>query len=153
MSTYSTLRQANIARDAEWDTGGQISATFRSTELAGETGEACNVVKKLERERLGLRGSRDTVDHLAEELADVVICVDLIAMHYGIDLESAIARKFNATSEKVGLKTRLVEPSNPAAIARVHKNEGFVCGAGFAVIEGLPCVECGATDDDICKLI
>lgn len=105
---YCSLRNANKARQKEWDAGKQIDASYRGNELAGEVGEACNVIKKLERERMGIRGSRDTVDHLAEELADVVICTDLIATAYGIDLDAAVARKFNATSEKVGLKTRLV---------------------------------------------
>lgn len=31
----------------------------------------------------------------------------LIAMQAGIDLDAAVALKFNATSEKVGLQTRL----------------------------------------------
>lgn len=107
MTTHSNLRAANIARQNEWDQDNQITAAYRGNELAGEVGEACNIIKKLERERLGIRGSRATTAELADELADVVICVDLIAMHYGIDLEAAIARKFNATSEKVGLSTRL----------------------------------------------
>lgn len=107
MSEFSRLRAANRARQAEWDPSDDITLSYRGNELAGEVGEACNVIKKLERERLGIRGSRDTVEHLAEELADVIICVDLIAMAEGIDLDDAVARKFNATSEKVGLKTRL----------------------------------------------
>lgn len=107
MPAYSTLRAANVARQLEWDSEGQIDAAYRGNELAGEVGEACNVIKKLERERRGIRGSRATVAELADELADVIICVDLIAMQYGIDLEAAVARKFNATSEKVGLATRL----------------------------------------------
>lgn len=107
MSTYGTLRSANEARQAEWDVGGQISLTFRATELAGEVGEACNVAKKLERERLGIAGSRASLQDLAHELADVVICADLVAMGEGIDLEAAVAAKFNLTSEKVGLSTRL----------------------------------------------
>lgn len=107
MTTHSNLRAANIARQNEWDQDNQITAAYRGNELAGEVGEACNIIKKLERERLGIRGSRATMGELADELADVVICVDLIAMHYGIDLDAAIARKFNATSEKVGLSTRL----------------------------------------------
>jgi NTP pyrophosphatase (non-canonical NTP hydrolase) len=107
---HRTLRSANTARQAEWDWGNQLTAAYRGNELAGEVGEACNIIKKLERERLGIRGSRASVDHLAEELADVVICVDLIAMHFGIDLDQAVARKFNATSEKVGLRTRMVAP-------------------------------------------
>jgi NTP pyrophosphatase (non-canonical NTP hydrolase) len=110
MSEYSTLREANIVRQGEWDAENQVTASYRGNELAGEVGEACNVIKKLERERMGIRGSRDTVDHLAEELADIVICTDLIAAAYGIDLDRAVARKFNATSEKVGLKTRMVAP-------------------------------------------
>lgn len=101
------LRVANRKRQREWGGAEKLSASFKGNELAGEVGEACNVIKKLEREALGIQGSRDTVEHLAEELADVVICVDLIAAHYGIVLSSAIARKFNATSEKVGLKTRI----------------------------------------------
>jgi NTP pyrophosphatase (non-canonical NTP hydrolase) len=107
---FRTLREANIARGIEWQGEVELPASFWGVEMAGEVGEACNVIKKLERERLGVRGSRDTVEHLAEELADVVICADLVARHYGINLDQAVARKFNATSEKVGLKTRLVEP-------------------------------------------
>lgn len=94
------LRAANVERNKFWDAGGVIDASFRGNELAGETGEACNVIKKLERERLGIKGSRDTVEHLAEELADVIICVDLIAMHYGVDLSHFVAAKFNLTSRK-----------------------------------------------------
>jgi len=107
LNIQTSLRAANIARQAEWDPSDKITLTYRLNELAGETGEACNVGKKIERERLGIRGSRDTVEHLAEELADVVICADLVAMAEGIDLDAAVAAKFNATSEKVGLTTRL----------------------------------------------
>ncbi len=99
------LRQANMIRDKEWDPECKLDLSFFGNELAGETGEACNVIKKLERERLGLRGSRATVAQLAEELADVVIVVDLIASRLNIDLSYAIEQKFNATSAKVGLKT------------------------------------------------
>ena len=70
-------------------------------------GEAQNVIKKLERERLGWRGSRDTLEHLAEELADGVICIDLIAMDCDINLWKAIRSKFNATSKKYGLEARI----------------------------------------------
>jgi NTP pyrophosphatase (non-canonical NTP hydrolase) len=103
----STLRIANVKRHDEWVGGNDITPAFRGNELAGETGEACNIIKKLERERLGIAGSRSTIPHLAEELADVVICVDLIAMEYGIDLGAAVRDKFNATSSKVGLSTRI----------------------------------------------
>lgn len=106
-ATFTSLRAANIHRQTLWDAGNQIDLAYRGNELAGEAGEACNVIKKIARERLGIRGSRATLDDLAEELADVVICADLIAMAEGINLVEAIAAKFNATSEKVGLPTRI----------------------------------------------
>lgn len=105
---FLDLRAANASRDREWVSPGQaLSLSFRGNELAGEIGEACNVLKKLERERLGLVGSRATLDDLAEELADGVICIDLIAMDTGIDLGPAVERKFNKTSVSRGLATRL----------------------------------------------
>lgn len=106
---YTSLREANLARQAKWDKGNKLTLSCRGNELAGEVGEACNIMKKLERERLGIRGSRATREQLAEELADVMICVDLIAMSEGIDMEDAVRAKFNKTSEAVGLATRLGE--------------------------------------------
>lgn len=100
------LRKLNLARHNEWPGSEKITPSFRGLELGGEAGEALNKVKKLERERLGIKGSRASLDELGEELADVIICADLIAMDYGIDLELAIARKFNQTSDAVGLDTK-----------------------------------------------
>jgi len=104
---FDDLRSANIRRQREWDPSDKIALSYRGNELAGECGEACNEIKKLDRERMGIRGSRSTKERLAEELADVVICVDLICMAEGIVLSQAVRDKFNATSEKVGLTTRL----------------------------------------------
>lgn len=103
------LRHANIARNAIWDSDNKLSALFFATELAGEIGEACNVIKKLERERLGLRGSRATVADLAEELADGIICIDLVAIKYDIALGRAVVDKHNRSSDKIGL-SRFMEP-------------------------------------------
>ncbi|MDQ0314813.1 MazG-like family protein [Amorphus orientalis] len=112
IETRGTLRSANETRQAEWDPDDRITLAYRGNEMAGEVGEACNVIKKLERERLGIAGSRATLAQLAEELADVVICADLIAMQAGIDLlGEAVPAKFNATSEKTGLRTRLASSS------------------------------------------
>lgn len=82
MNFLERLREANIARDVEWNTGSvSVSMLFRANELAGEVGEACNVLKKLDREHnYKIKGSRDTFYHLSEELADIVICSDLLAM-------------------------------------------------------------------------
>lgn len=109
--TLTALHQANIDRQAEWCPDQVPDLSFRGNELAGETGEACNVIKKLERERQGWRGSRATLNELAEELADVVICADLCAVTAGIDLSAAVVAKFNATSDKVGISVRLATPT------------------------------------------
>lgn len=101
------LRIANIARDKEYDPDNKIGLLFRSNEMAGEVGEACNVVKKLELEKLGLKGKRADLKDPASELADVVICADLIAMTAGIDLEEAVKAKFNVVSSNLGFKTRM----------------------------------------------
>jgi NTP pyrophosphatase (non-canonical NTP hydrolase) len=97
------LRTKNIERQALWCPDETPDLLFRAVELGGEVGEALNVVKKLERERHGWKGSRITIDKLAEELADIIICADLVATASGIDLPAAVRSKFNATSNKVGI--------------------------------------------------
>lgn len=105
--TISSLQRAHIERQEEWCPEQKPDLSFRGNEMAGEVGEACNVIKKLERERQGWRGSRATKEQLAEELADVVHTAVLCAITAGIDLEPAVFDKFNSTSEKNGLMSRL----------------------------------------------
>lgn len=105
--TFARLRFGNIERDKEWNPNKLLSLSFRGNETAGELGEACNILKKLEREKLGLVGSRSTPEALAEELADVMICIDLIAMEFNIDMEEAIQKKFNKTSSERNLNVFL----------------------------------------------
>lgn len=98
------LRNANTCRQLQWPgVKAPVSDEFRGIELGGEVGEALNVLKKLVRERNGYGGSRATVQDLADELADVVICVDLLAERFGIDLGPAVIHKFNETSTKMGI--------------------------------------------------
>jgi NTP pyrophosphatase (non-canonical NTP hydrolase) len=125
--TFRSLQKANEARNAEWDPDGKLDLSFAGIEHAGEVGEAMevlaaqiekaltaldhvaaagkvsNVVKKRVREDRGIRGSRATLEDLALELADDVITAYLVARRYNINLDVAIERKFNATSEKQGL--------------------------------------------------
>lgn len=142
--TLEALREANVARQAAWCADQQPDLSFRGNELGGECGEAQNVIKKLERERHGWAGSRDTLEHLAEELADVVICADLCAMTAGVDLAGAVIAKFNATSEKVGLPHRL-GVGKPDRIQRKRSvvHEVMDDGAGF----WHPCSGCQEGDD------
>lgn len=104
---FDDLRSANLFRQKEWDTENKIGLSYRACELGGEVGEVLNVCKKIERERLGIKGSRADLKQLADELADVVICCDLLAAAEGIVLSQAVIDKFNKTSISVGLKVRL----------------------------------------------
>jgi NTP pyrophosphatase (non-canonical NTP hydrolase) len=101
------LRRANIKREAERDPEGKCTVLYRATELGGECGEALNVIKKMERTRLGIPGMDVTLTQLADELADVVIAADLPAMVCGIDLESAVRDKFDRDSTRWSLQTKI----------------------------------------------
>ncbi len=105
MTTFENLRECNATRQRGWDPSDAITIEFRGNELAGEVGELCNLIKKLARERIGLRGIRTNRWELSGELADVVICADLIAMDLGIDLGASVRNKFNETSRKYNLET------------------------------------------------
>jgi NTP pyrophosphatase (non-canonical NTP hydrolase) len=109
--TLAALQRSHVERQEEWCPDQKPDLSFRGNELGGECGEAQNVIKKLERERHGWRGSRDTVEHLGEELADVIHCAILCAITAGIDLEPAVIAKFNSTSVKNGLSTFLTDAS------------------------------------------
>lgn len=68
-----------------------LPLAFRVTELIGEVGEAVNLMKKIERKRLGISSAGTgefaaICDSLADELADIVICCDLVAMDLERDL-------------------------------------------------------------------
>ena len=107
---FDALRQANLARAKEWNpTGADTGPGFAGLELAGEVGELCNLLKKAERARLGLVGGSVSPAAIAEELADVVICADLVGLALGLDLWPIVVTKFNATSEAKGFATRLGE--------------------------------------------
>lgn len=108
--TFEALRRANTVRAVEWNPASLDRLTdllFRATELGGETGEALNIIKKMARSKFGVPGGDEHGAALAEELADVVICVDRIAELIGLDLGEATRRKFNKTSDKHGFKTHL----------------------------------------------
>lgn len=84
-----------------------------SAAAAGEMGEACNVAKKIKRLDTGLQRRKseskrkELVAKLADEIADTIIYLDLLAMREGIDVSSAIVSKFNRTSEEFGFPERL----------------------------------------------
>ena len=81
------------------------SLEFKTLELLGEAGEVANTVKKIFRGDTEIHDKgvmTPILEALRRELADVIICTDLLAARYDIDLEQAVIDKFNKTSKDRG---------------------------------------------------
>lgn len=112
---FSTFRHANVMRCVEsFHPIASWSPTDWANAMAGECGEACNIVKKIRR----LQTYGDVLPHstpgyvqlriaLAKELADTVTYADLLAARLGINLGMAVANKFNEVSDRVGSNIKL----------------------------------------------
>jgi NTP pyrophosphatase (non-canonical NTP hydrolase) len=108
--TFNTLRRANIARlpmfrdnkglichkekdGSDWSPAQWLQA------VVGELGEYANLRKKVERGDFTFEEAKPM---LADELADVIIYLDILAEQLGIDLSMAVMHKWNKTAIKVG---------------------------------------------------
>jgi NTP pyrophosphatase (non-canonical NTP hydrolase) len=114
--TFREVREANQTRqESIWPACRDIELTYWTTALAGETGEACEIIKKASRDvgRLEARDeptdilSGNDVTALSKELADIVHYCDILACRCGIDLGKAVQDKFNEVSERLGVEHRL----------------------------------------------
>jgi NTP pyrophosphatase (non-canonical NTP hydrolase) len=118
--TFAELSAANASRRDRWHQGGDPwTCSDWSNALAGEVGEACNLVKKVRRHETavdkiaGGQGSYNTpemeelVPKIADEIADVILYADLLATHFGINVEDAVRAKFNRVSEAQDFPERL----------------------------------------------
>lgn len=111
--TFTRFSIANRDRCNMWHPNGVNSWTLSEwmTALVGEVGEAANIVKKLNRDRDGLVGNKETAEELkeelAKELADILIYLDLLARAADVQLAEAVVKKFNSVSEKHGFPHRI----------------------------------------------
>ena len=111
----STDRARLWHQDHPWSIQDWMVATL------GELGEAANVVKKMARHRDGIATERDPSlgdleDMLAEELADTLAYLVLLAQKAGIDLASAAVGKFNEVSERQGWPEHTLRPLHETRI-------------------------------------
>ncbi len=88
--------------------------TYWTTALAGEVGELCNMIKKMERvQRGGIDGGSSYTakdidkEMLKEEIGGIAIYLDLLASLLDIDLQEAIVDTFNSKSEKYGFTEKV----------------------------------------------
>jgi NTP pyrophosphatase (non-canonical NTP hydrolase) len=112
--TFDRVTTINTHRSARWHE--QASEPWNGADwgnaLAGEVGEACNVIKKLRRldTNTANKKAKTRADYLADlayELADAYLYLDLVADYYGINLPKAIVEKFNMVSEREGFSEKL----------------------------------------------
>ena len=109
--TFAEFRHANVTRCVKWHPAGIASWSPSDwlTAVTGELGELASLLKMRNRERDNLRGNKfsPTDKQIADELADVLTYLDLLAAVLGIDLAKAAAEKFNEVSERVGFTDRI----------------------------------------------
>lgn len=93
--TFSRLREVNVRRcEAAFHPLLSWTPTDWACAMAGEAGEACNLIKKLR------RGEVVPAEMIAKELADVIIYADLLAARLGVDLGQSVCSKFNEVSDR-----------------------------------------------------
>lgn len=117
--TFNALRGANSARLPQFRNkhgnlahsepdGSDWSPAQWLQAVVGELGEYANLRKKFERGDIDAEQFRIEA---ADELADVVTYLDILAMQLGINLGEATMDKFNEVSKRVGSTVRL-EPDD-----------------------------------------
>ena len=107
MNVLKELRYANRERHREWPGSETIDLSFRTIEFGEEAGEVLGAVKKYTRSLRGIKGSKCSLEDIKDEMGDVLVTLDLLADDLDIDLTDAVVSKFNKTSSKYDLKTRL----------------------------------------------
>ena len=115
MAKAKSIRSANVNRLAHFKNAKGLPAHTHAngsdwslgdwmTAVTGELGEAANIIKKIRREDFSLDDARL---ELADEFADTLIYLDLLAFRCGINLGEATRRKWNYTSRKIDYDGRL----------------------------------------------
>ena len=109
--TFAEFRAANVARCIKWHPQGieSWSPSDWLTAVTGELGELASLLKMRNRERDGLPGNKfsPTDKQVADEIADMLTYLDLLAAALGVDLGFAVTQKFNEVSERVGFSDRI----------------------------------------------
>ena len=109
--SFDNLRRANDKRQQEWPGNDKADLAFRMIEVSGEAGELAEAVKKHLRYERGIKGTTLDIDDIADEMGDLVVSLDLLAAEMGINLGDAVMNKFNRTSRKYEMNTRLLSTS------------------------------------------
>ena len=108
--TFEKFSKANCKRCEAADGFNHRVSDWTSAEwlaaCIGELGEVAHVVKRMSRQRDNLAqveySDEKLKSMLAEEIADTIIYLDMLAHSQEINLGEAIKKKFNQKSEEIG---------------------------------------------------
>lgn len=110
---FDIFSRYNLERCQRWHPKGIDSWSLSdwATAAAGEMGEACNVIKKMNRVRDGLVGNKESEkelqEQLGQEIADTVIYLNLLSTRAGLNFGEIIRNKFNAVSIRNNFPDRI----------------------------------------------
>jgi NTP pyrophosphatase (non-canonical NTP hydrolase) len=113
--TFAHVSATNLERSLLWHKGGleEWSVSDWACAMAGEAGEVCNAVKKLNRidkdvqQNVGPQTREQAIAAIATEIGDTFMYLDLLAQRLGIDTAQAVRDTFNRISEREGFPQRL----------------------------------------------
>lgn len=117
--TFERFSVVNLQRAHRWHRGGLKAWPVErwSNAAAGEMGEICNAVKKLNRledamqQHAGDTAVPLTVEQakvlIGKEIGDTVTYLDLLAQRLGMTLEGCLRHAFNGISEREGFPERV----------------------------------------------
>jgi len=102
--TFEELRKQNIARCHDvYPKTGTIAPERLAGLLSVQIGELCGLLKSLQAAEVL------DVHHTGQEIAEAIICADVLCWRLGISLKDAIVERFNENAEKHGSAVRLGE--------------------------------------------
>lgn len=119
-TTLQELSIINRSRCEKWHKNGGLDSWTPSqwaVAMAGEAGEVCNAIKKLNRiedeianlsepdRQLGTR--EEAIKAIGEECADTFLYLELLCQRLNLVLEDEIQKKFNKVSRKYGFPERI----------------------------------------------
>lgn len=111
--TFEELKLTNYARCNTWHNLTDWSLSDWGVAMAGEAGEVCNAIKKLNRLYCNIQqnhGPKDEATALAElanEIGDTLLYLDLLAQRAGLSLEECVRNTFNRVSHREDLPFKL----------------------------------------------
>ena len=101
LSRWASRVSNVLARRAQLDGRGESFLLAQTVKLGEEVGELYAEVLGAARMQRDSKGDRYSTESLRGEIADVAICLAIIADLVGVDLEEALVEKFAVIDERI----------------------------------------------------